>query len=54
MSNLFNKAKIAEFYDGFLLDEHIFWLHISVKKAVAVNVVQRIRNLLYNVPDLFV
>ena len=54
MSDLFNKAKIAEFYNGFLLDEHIFWLHISVEKAMSVDVVQRIRNLLYNVPDLFV
>ena len=54
MSNLFDKSKIAEFYNGFLLDEHIFWLHISVEKAVSMDVVQRISNLLDNVPDFFV
>lgn len=53
MSYFFHQSKITKLYCCLVLDEHVLWLNISVEEAVLVNILERVGNLLYYMPDLF-
>ena len=54
MTNLFDEAEITQLNGSLSLDEYILRFNVSMKEAMAVNVVQRRCNLLDYMSDLLV
>jgi len=51
MTDFFDKTKVAQLNGCLFLDQHIFWLHVSMEKTVPMNVVKGGSDLRYDVPN---